>query len=469
MASPILNPEIPYVGEVLGGLSPGKMLKVHGSTPPDAVRFAINYQLGPNINPRDDIAIHLSPRFQDGFITRNHIKSMSWGPEENSGPMWIQPGQEFEIIILCEPLQYKIAINGRHFTQFAHRLPYQKVTHLVIDGDVEIKSIHFESIGAPPSARVASAPDVPAPDFGAPGPGGLYPSLKPDAPPSGGYGHPGGYGPPPDAYGNSGGYNPPRAYGYQPGYAEPEEEEAFGGCLDKVGLAVGGLIAAGGVAAAMHAYNKKKHEHDEPEHEKSDSSKTESDGGGLNLGALGAALASSLAANALQGEMGRGQHQGYPAQESGGGGMLGSLLGALGGGGHHQPAQAPPPLPVDPMGGFGSILSGVLGGGGGHQQHSGGYQPTGGYGSQNQGSGDLLSALGSSLFSSALDGLSKHKSHDNHPSQPPPPAYHQSYGPRNDPPSPQPPPRAPTSPPASGGKLSAAEISKGLGLSDDEE
>lgn len=79
--------------------------------------------------------------------------------------------------------------------------------------------------------------------------------MKPDAPPSGGYGHPGGYGPPPDAYGNSGGYNPPRAYGYQPGYAEPEEEEAFGGCLDKVGLAVGGLIAAGGVAAAMHAYN----------------------------------------------------------------------------------------------------------------------------------------------------------------------------------------------------------------------
>lgn len=59
------------------------------------------------------------------------------------------------------------------------------------------------------------------------------------------------FGPPPGA--ND--YNPPRAYGHQPQYQKSEEEDAFGSCLDKVGLAVGGLVAAGGVAAAMHAYN----------------------------------------------------------------------------------------------------------------------------------------------------------------------------------------------------------------------
>lgn len=84
----------------------------------------------------------------------------------------------------------------------------------------------------------------------------MYPTLKtqdPVGPPGGGY-QP--YGPPPDAYGGSGGYNPPRAYGHQPRYNEkPEEEEVFGGCLDKVGLALGGLVAVGGVAAAMHAIN----------------------------------------------------------------------------------------------------------------------------------------------------------------------------------------------------------------------
>lgn len=87
-------------------------------------------------------------------------------------------------------------------------------------------------------------------------PGGLYPTLGPQ----GGYGPPpppAGYGLPPNVYGGPDSYNPPRSYGYQPGHEKAEEENAFGGCLDKVGLALGGLVAAGGVAAAMHALNVK--------------------------------------------------------------------------------------------------------------------------------------------------------------------------------------------------------------------
>jgi hypothetical protein len=45
------------------------------------------------------------------------------------------------------------------------------------------------------------------------------------------------------------------------------------------------------------------------------------------LGALGAALASSLASNAFQGDRTSHVQQGYPPQDSG---MLGSILGALG-------------------------------------------------------------------------------------------------------------------------------------------
>lgn len=135
------------------------MLKVQGQVPADSTRFAINYQLGPNLNPRADIALHVSPRFNEGFITRNHIQSMTWGPEENEGPMWIERGQPFEIIILCEYHCYKIAINGRHFTEFAHRFPYGQVTHLVIDGEVEISSIFFETISIPkPSGPIPDPP-----------------------------------------------------------------------------------------------------------------------------------------------------------------------------------------------------------------------------------------------------------------------------------------------------------------------
>lgn len=97
----------------------------------------------------------------------------------------------------------------------------------------------------------------------------MYPTIQPQGgygpppptgygpPPPTGYGPPPptGYGPPPNAYGGPGGYNPPR--GYQPDHEKAEEEGIFGDCLDKVGLAIGGLVAAGGVAAAMHAMNVK--------------------------------------------------------------------------------------------------------------------------------------------------------------------------------------------------------------------
>lgn len=155
------------MGPVEGGLRAGTMVKIRGKVPPQAVRFAINYQLGPTLNPRDDIAIHLSPRFSEGFVARNHIESMTWGMDESAGPLWIQPGQEFEILILCDHHCYRIAINGSHFTEFAHRLPFIKVTHLVIDGDVEIHSIAYENVPVASKSYSATS-DIPTANYGPP-------------------------------------------------------------------------------------------------------------------------------------------------------------------------------------------------------------------------------------------------------------------------------------------------------------
>lgn len=451
------NPEIPYVGTVDGGLVPGKMVRIRGKVPTDAVRFAVNYQLGPGLNPRDDIAIHISPRFPEGVITRNHIESMSWGANEDEGPMVIQPGQEFEMIILCDHANYKIAINGRHFTEFAHRLSYGKVTHLVIDGDVEVYSIIYENvpIEAIPQSPSMTMSNVPPANYGPPPPGGLYPSLDPNT-------NSGGYGPPPSGYG-------PPSYPY--GKAEKqnqsgEEADIFGGCLK----ALGGFVAAGGVAAAMEYANRRKEE----DHEKTDASKheTKSEGGSGFSSTLGT-IATSLAASAIQRNLFA--QQGYPSQgpnTGNGGGVLGSILGALGGAGAQQPAyQAPPPANTDPLSGaIGSLFGGVLGGGG-HQQPA--YQPSGGYGGysapygpqQPSGGSNFLSgigsAIGSSLFNSAMDGLSKHgkdKSHE-HPRDNYPPNY-------VTPNTPMPSAHTENSPASSGHKLTADEISKGLGLDD---
>lgn len=71
-------------------------------------RFAINLQCGPNTNPRDDIALHLSPRFMENYVMRSSLQNQSWGGEENHGSMPLSRGQNFEIIILCDPAHFKV-------------------------------------------------------------------------------------------------------------------------------------------------------------------------------------------------------------------------------------------------------------------------------------------------------------------------------------------------------------------------
>ncbi|CAN8031822.1 unnamed protein product [Ixodes persulcatus] len=167
MNPPLYNPSIPYVGPVPGGvLSVGALLRVQGTPHATARCFAINLQCGPNMHPRDDIALHLSPVFSPPpRVVRNSIQQQQWGPEESHGdPFPLVAGQGFEILVLVEHDHYKIAINGAHYAEFRHRLPIHQVTHVAIDGEVSVGMLHFEG-------SVQSS---------APPPGPLYPPLGGD-------------------------------------------------------------------------------------------------------------------------------------------------------------------------------------------------------------------------------------------------------------------------------------------------
>jgi hypothetical protein len=73
-------------------------------------RFAINLLCGLNTSPRDDVAIHVNPRFNENLIVRNSLQKAVWGKEERYGPMPLARGQGFEILILCDPTHYKVSI-----------------------------------------------------------------------------------------------------------------------------------------------------------------------------------------------------------------------------------------------------------------------------------------------------------------------------------------------------------------------
>ncbi|KAF2894836.1 hypothetical protein ILUMI_11337 [Ignelater luminosus] len=213
---PITNPPVPYIGPIRGGFNPGTMVRIQGQAPPNADRFNINLHCG---QPPSDIALHISVRLLQNYIARNSFEDGAWGSEEDNGSVPIAPGQRFEILILCDPGSYKVAINGNHFCEFRHRIPFQKVDHLAIDGDVALGLISFES--------GASAPP-PGPPY-AGGPDYAY------GPPPGQYGPPPqqGYGPPPP-YGSG----PPRPPGHQ-------EESGMDNFLETAGTIIAGALASG--------------------------------------------------------------------------------------------------------------------------------------------------------------------------------------------------------------------------------
>ncbi|PNF22381.1 hypothetical protein B7P43_G17260 [Cryptotermes secundus] len=244
---PAYNVGVPYVANIDGGLYPGKMVRIQGTVLPSANRFAINLQCGPRTSPRDDIALHVSPRFNESYITRNSLQNMAWGVEENHGHMPLSRGQGFEIIILCDPTHYKIAVNGQHYTEFGHRIPYQKVSHLAIDGEVTISLIQYEGGSSVPGTGVGFVPPPMAPVPPLPVPGSqpyptnptIYPTVPGAVP----------YGAPPDPVPGGYAYQPPYGQGYAPGNYPPpppgyaqtsSSDKGIQGLLNKAGALITG-------------------------------------------------------------------------------------------------------------------------------------------------------------------------------------------------------------------------------------
>ena len=158
MEQPILDPPIPYIGPVVGGrFSPGKVIRIQGVVPGVAYRFDVNLQCGPEISPRDDIALQVAVRILDGFIAINSLQNGIWGEEVQRNTQPIKRAERFEMIIMCDFNKYKVVINGLPFCDFPQRIHYDCITHLTIEGDVSIIQILYGSQSVP-SSTIASGP-----------------------------------------------------------------------------------------------------------------------------------------------------------------------------------------------------------------------------------------------------------------------------------------------------------------------
>lgn len=249
MAVPLYNPPVPFIGGIDGDMRPGKMVRIHGTVPYSADRFVVNLKCGPYDN--HDIALHLSIRFPESVVVRNSLIDSRWGPEERFGHMPFSRGSGFELLILCDPNHFKIAVNGVHFTEYVHRTPYERATHLQIIQDVQLSLIQWEG----GSSSVSPGFVIPPPSGGPPPPypglpaypvypGYVAPPACPPQAPAPYPGQPPGYPHPPH------GCPPP-----PPGYPPPPPGYPGGGH----GPGTGPMLGAGltGAAVAGHLSPKK--------------------------------------------------------------------------------------------------------------------------------------------------------------------------------------------------------------------
>lgn len=87
-------------------------------------RFTINLQCGPNVNPRDDLALHLSIRVPERVVVRNTLTMGQWGTEERQGGFPFVAGQGFEVLLLSDTNHYKVNSDVHLIKPVLHSLSF---------------------------------------------------------------------------------------------------------------------------------------------------------------------------------------------------------------------------------------------------------------------------------------------------------------------------------------------------------
>nr|XP_028595809.1 uncharacterized protein LOC114602131 [Podarcis muralis] len=109
-------------------------------------RFSVNLVCG-----NGNIAFHFNPRFDEGrVVVCNTQQHGRWGAEERAYNMPFQPNIYFEMIINVKSHCYQVSVNGNHFLEYRHRLPFHEVQTLQINGDVSLNCISFAGTNPPP-------------------------------------------------------------------------------------------------------------------------------------------------------------------------------------------------------------------------------------------------------------------------------------------------------------------------------
>lgn len=133
--------KVPFRGRLENGLKAGRSILIKGRTDPNADSFCVNLRDAAGRS----IVLHLNARLKKRVFVRNSFLSECWGPEETDlGPFPFAAGEYFEMIVLCDPKHFRVAVNGLHQFDYKHRVQdLSAVGQLEVLGDVALLDVRM--------------------------------------------------------------------------------------------------------------------------------------------------------------------------------------------------------------------------------------------------------------------------------------------------------------------------------------
>ncbi|GJQ71007.1 putative galectin [Trypoxylus dichotomus] len=135
-----------YIWPLPDGFNDSDMVTIKGSLPIGGSVFGINFVAGKD-TPAGDIIFHIAYRYaQDTVVLNTRNGSVDWLTEETYNEAGaVVGGRHFTTVIVLKCSQFMVTTNGRHFVAFNVRKPTSYIKHLLIDADVTLSSVAFES------------------------------------------------------------------------------------------------------------------------------------------------------------------------------------------------------------------------------------------------------------------------------------------------------------------------------------
>ncbi|XP_071055352.1 galectin-7-like [Onthophagus taurus] len=137
-----------YIWPYYDILHPGSLIRIRGIVNKNSDRFHISLQ--DNFEYYcSNLIMRTSFRFARGgtYLVNNSKKDNVWMLEEMLEHVKLQPGDVFEVLILCEATKFRIALNKEHLCDYDHKQPISSVRCFGIHGDVTLTLISFEESG----------------------------------------------------------------------------------------------------------------------------------------------------------------------------------------------------------------------------------------------------------------------------------------------------------------------------------